>query len=58
MGRAWGQISPAVCVWVREADELSPHGNRRVRFITKGKVLYLKEGKVGQTGKTSTVLCC
>lgn len=42
-----GQMSTAVCVWVREADGLSPMGTARCRFITGRKVVYLRKGRVG-----------
>lgn len=42
-----GQMSTAVCVWVPEADGLSPMGTAWCRFITGRRVVYLRKGRVG-----------
>lgn len=44
-------MSSAVCVWVSEADGLSPMGTAWYRFITESRVLYLKEGNVARQAK-------
>lgn len=44
VGEGLGQISTAVCVWVTEADGLSPVGTAWYRFITERRVLYLNKG--------------
>lgn len=47
VGPGPGQMSTALCVWVSEADGLSPMGTAWYRFITGGKVVYLRKRRVG-----------
>lgn len=51
IGQGLGQMSFAVCVWVSEADGLSPMGTVQYRVITESRAVYLKRGKVARLAR-------